>query len=68
MKQVSGKELARVIQRKGWSLSRIKGSHHVFVMQGCRERIVIPIHGNQPLKIGLLKALMKIADLTEADI
>ena len=68
MKQVSGKELARMIQRKGWTLSRIKGSHHVFVMQGRRERIVIPIHGNQPLKIGLLKSLMKIADLTEADI
>lgn len=66
MKQVSGKELARVIQRKGWTLSRINGSHHVFVMQGRRERIVIPIHGNRPLKIGLLKSLMKIAELTEA--
>lgn len=68
MKQVSGKDFARVIQRKGWTLSRIRGSHHVFVMQGRRERIIIPIHGNQPLKIGLLKSLMKIADLTEADI
>lgn len=68
MKQVSGKEFARVIQRKGWSLSRINGSHHIFVLQGRRERIVIPIHGNQPLKIGLLKSLMKIAELTQADI
>jgi predicted RNA binding protein YcfA (HicA-like mRNA interferase family) len=68
VKQVSGKELARLIQRKGWTLSRVNGSHHVFVMQGRRERIVIPVHGNQPLKIGLLKSLMKIADLTEADV
>lgn len=68
MKQVSGKELARLIQRKGWTLSRVKGSHHIFVMQGRRERIVIPIQGNQPLKIGLLQSLMKIADLTEADV
>ena len=37
-------------------------------MPARRERIVIPIHGNQPLKIGLLKSLMKIADLTEGDI
>ena len=57
MKQVSGKELARV-----------KGSHHIFVMPGRRERIVIPIHGNHPLKVGLLKSLMKIADMTAADI
>jgi predicted RNA binding protein YcfA (HicA-like mRNA interferase family) len=37
-------------------------------MAGHRERIVIPIHGGRPLKIGLLKSLMKIAGLTEADI
>lgn len=63
MKQVSGKLLAKAIQRKGWSLSRVHGSHHIFVMHGRRERIVIPIHGNRPLKIGLLRALMKIAEL-----
>jgi predicted RNA binding protein YcfA (HicA-like mRNA interferase family) len=68
VKQVSGKDLARAIQGKGWTLARIKGSHHIFVMPGRRERIVVPVHGNQPLKIGLLKSLMKIADLTEADI
>ncbi|MGZ8938761.1 MAG: type II toxin-antitoxin system HicA family toxin [Limisphaerales bacterium] len=68
MKQVSGKELARAIQRKGWTLARIKGSHHIFVMAGRRERIVIPIHGNQPLKIGLLKSLMKTADLREDEL
>jgi predicted RNA binding protein YcfA (HicA-like mRNA interferase family) len=68
VKQVSGKELARLIQKKGWVLARVKGSHHIFVMAGQRERIVIPIHGNHPLKIGLLKSLMKIAGLTEADL
>ena len=68
MKQVTGKHLARLVQREGWSLARIHGSHHIFVMSGRRERIVIPIHGNRPLKIGLLRALMKIADLTEDDL
>ena len=68
MKQVSGKSLARAIQRKGWTLARIQGSHHIFVMPGRRERLVIPIHGNRPLKIGLLRSLMKIADLAEDDL
>jgi len=36
-------------------------------MPGRRERIVIPIHGNQPLKVGLLRSLMKIANLKESD-
>jgi len=46
----------------------IQGSHHVFTMAGRRERIVIPIHGNQPLKKGLLRSLMKIAGLQENDL
>jgi len=68
VKQVSGRELARAVQRKGWSLARVHGSHHIFVMSGRRERIVIPIHGNRPLKIGLLRSLMKIAGLAESDL
>jgi len=67
VKQVSGKELARVIRQRGWDLARVHGSHHIFVMSERRERIVIPVHGNRPLKIGLLRALMRIAELTEDD-
>ena len=67
MKQVSGKELARAVQKKGWIIVRIKGSHHVFTLTGRPERIVIPIHGNQPLKIGLLRSQMKIAGLVDDD-
>jgi predicted RNA binding protein YcfA (HicA-like mRNA interferase family) len=68
VKQVSGRDLAQVIQRRGWTLARVHGSHHVFTMTGRRERIVIPIHGNQPLKKGLLRSLMKIAGLQEDDL
>jgi predicted RNA binding protein YcfA (HicA-like mRNA interferase family) len=68
VKQVSGGELAQTIQRRGWTLARVHGSHHVFTMAGRRERIVIPIHGNQPLKKGLLRSLMKIAGLQENDL
>jgi len=68
VKQIAGKDLAKAIQRRGWQLSRIKGSYHIFLKDGRRERIVIPIHGSQPLKIGLLHALLKIADLNEDEI
>ncbi|MEI9894150.1 MAG: type II toxin-antitoxin system HicA family toxin [Chthoniobacter sp.] len=62
MKQVTGWDLARAVQSRGWILSRVKGSHHIFTKAGCRERIVIPIHGNHPLKLGLLKAQMRLPD------
>ena len=68
MKQISGKEFVRILQKHGWVLKRINGSHHVFTKQGHQERIVIPVHGNRPLKVGLLKRQMKIAGLVEADL
>jgi len=68
VKQVSGKELAKIIATRGWVLRRISGSHHIFLKEGKRERIVIPIHANKPLKIGLLRSLMKIAELRDDDL
>jgi predicted RNA binding protein YcfA (HicA-like mRNA interferase family) len=68
VKQLSGRELARIVQQRGWRLVRIQGNHHVFTMAGRRERLVIPIHGNRPLKVGLLRSLMKIVGLEESDL
>jgi predicted RNA binding protein YcfA (HicA-like mRNA interferase family) len=68
VKQVSGRELSRIVRQRGWQLARIQGSHHIFTMADRRERLVIPIHGNRPLKTGLLRSLMKIAGLEERDL
>lgn len=68
MKQVSGKDLAKLLAVKGWEQKRIHGSHHVYTKTGRLERISVPIHGNKPLKMGLLKHLMKIADISDAEL
>lgn len=63
-----GKDLARAIQGKGWELLRIQGSHHIFGKKGSVVRLSIPVHGNQPLKMGLLRHLMKLAGLSEHEL
>lgn len=68
MKSVPGKELARVLERHGWTLLRIHGSHHIYGKTGSVVRVSIPIHGSKPLKIGLLRHLLKMARLEEADL
>ena len=68
MKQVSGKEFVRLVTRRGWILNRIKGSHHIFTLPARRERLVVPVHGSEPLKIGLLRSLMKVAGVEEKDL
>lgn len=64
MKSISGKEFAKLLERHGWSLQRIQGSHHIYAKVGNTARISVPIHGNQTLKIGLLKHLMKLAEIS----
>jgi predicted RNA binding protein YcfA (HicA-like mRNA interferase family) len=66
VKAISGKEFARELEKRGWELKRVKGSHHVYMKAGNPARISVPVHGNTPLKIGLLRHLMKIAGI-EAD-
>jgi predicted RNA binding protein YcfA (HicA-like mRNA interferase family) len=63
MKTLSGREFARLVERHGWSLLRIHGSHHIYGKTGSVVRLSIPIHGNKPLKPGLLNHLAKLAEL-----
>lgn len=67
VKSVSGVELARAVEAKGWVLLRINGSHHIYGKTGEVVRLSIPIHGHKSLKTGLQIFLMKQAGLTEAD-
>jgi predicted RNA binding protein YcfA (HicA-like mRNA interferase family) len=64
---MSGREFARLVERNGWKLLRINGSHHIYGRSGSVVRLSIPIHGNKPLKRGLLTHLAKMAGLADTD-
>jgi predicted RNA binding protein YcfA (HicA-like mRNA interferase family) len=68
VKPVSGPTLARALERKGWRLLRVNGSHHIYGKTGERARLSIPCHGARPLKSGLQRHLMKVAGVDEADL
>ncbi|WBL76260.1 type II toxin-antitoxin system HicA family toxin [Bradyrhizobium xenonodulans] len=68
MKSISGREFARIVERHGWSLLRVSGSHHIYGKPGSIVRLSVPIHGNKPLKAGLLRHLIKIAELSDSDL
>jgi predicted RNA binding protein YcfA (HicA-like mRNA interferase family) len=68
MKPISGRDFARVLERHGWALLRVQGSHHIFGKPGSTARLSVPIHGKSPLKTGLLCHLRKMASLTETDL
>ena len=68
MKEVSGKAFARAVERQGWKLLRIAGSHQIYGKDGSIVRLSIPIHGNKSLKTGLLRHLIKQSGIEESDI
>jgi len=68
LKAVSGKRFCRLLELKGWMSKRITGSHHIYAKTGNLARISVPVHGNVPLKIGLQRHLMKIAEIVESEL
>ena len=63
MKALSGKAFCRLLERHGWRLLRVQGSHHVYGKAGQRARISVPVHGSRPLKLGLQRHLVKLAGI-----
>ena len=68
MKALSGREFARLVERHGWTLLRVSGSHHIYGKPGTVVRLSVPIHGNKPLKTGLMRHLLKIAQISDGDL
>jgi predicted RNA binding protein YcfA (HicA-like mRNA interferase family) len=68
MRAIAGRELVRMIERRGWQLLRINGSHHIYGKPGSIVRLSVPIHGNRPLKTGLLRHLAKLAEIPEVEL
>ena len=68
MKSISGKKLCKIVEKKGWILKKVTGSHHIYIKQDENKIISIPVHRNQDLKLGTLRSIMKIAQLSEDDL
>jgi predicted RNA binding protein YcfA (HicA-like mRNA interferase family) len=67
MRKLSGRAFVKILEKHGWSLRRVSGSHHIYGKANSAVRISVPIYGNQALKVGLQTHLAKIAGLTEKD-
>ena len=53
---MTGRELIRLLEKFGWQLDRIKGSHHV--MKKGNQTEIIPVH-NKDIPTGLLNSILK---------
>jgi predicted RNA binding protein YcfA (HicA-like mRNA interferase family) len=42
MRSVSGKEFVKILERHGWVLMRVQGSHHIYGKAGVNVRLSVP--------------------------
>ncbi len=58
-------DVLRALQRAGFEVARIKGSHHILVHKDDPKRMTnVPRHGNRDLPRGTLRAIISQAGLT----
>ncbi len=58
----SWQDIAKALQKAGFSLDRQRGSHMVFVHSGTNRMVVVPRHSE--LKPGTVRAILREAGLS----
>ncbi|MBC8351192.1 MAG: type II toxin-antitoxin system HicA family toxin [Planctomycetes bacterium] len=54
--------MVRFLGQQGFTLMRVRGSHH-FMARG-DQRTTVPVHGNQTLKIGTLRGILRDIEMS----
>jgi len=64
---VKPKQLIRVLEKRGWRLDRVRGSHHLMKHPVERRTIPVPVH-NRDLAPGTLRGILKNAGISREEL
>ncbi|HET7737613.1 MAG TPA: type II toxin-antitoxin system HicA family toxin [Tepidiformaceae bacterium] len=57
---VTGRDLMRAAEDRGWALDRVRGSHHIYRKQGWPVTLSIPLEAKSDgVKRGIIGSLME---------
>ncbi|MBI1867699.1 MAG: type II toxin-antitoxin system HicA family toxin [Methylocystis sp.] len=56
--------IIRRLEKEGWRLVRVKGSHHHFAKAGCRNIVTVP-HPRRDISIRTIKSIYEQAGWTK---
>ena len=65
--RIRGRELVAALQRAGFAVLRVKGSHH-FLQHPDGRRTVVPVHAGETIGPGLLNKILKDTELTRDEL
>lgn len=58
----TGGEMIHFLQSQGFTVVRIRGSHHV--LRRGTNHTTVPVHGSQNLRIGTLRGILRDVELS----
>lgn len=61
---ISGKKLRKLLLSLGFEEARVRGSHHFFIHEPTGKTATIPIHGNETLPTGIMRAILRDIELS----
>jgi predicted RNA binding protein YcfA (HicA-like mRNA interferase family) len=62
---LTGHQIVRALQRGGFELVRVSGSHHMLRKPGQPlHKVSVPVHGSQNLPPGTVRSIIKQAGLS----
>jgi len=64
---ITPRQLIRALEKKGWRLDRIHGSHHILVHPEQHRALTVPLH-NRVLKAGTLSAILRSASISRDEL
>ncbi len=60
-----GKLFVKFLVKRGFEIVRQRGSH--VILKGFGQRLVVPVHGGEELKLGLFKSILKDIGLSDEE-
>ena len=60
---VSGKQVVRALERNGYAVTRIRGSHHFMEAEG-KTSVSVPVHAGRDIARGTLRSILDDVGLT----
>jgi predicted RNA binding protein YcfA (HicA-like mRNA interferase family) len=65
--RLRGRELIAALQRAGFTVRRVKGSHH-FLQHADGRATVVPVHAGEIIGPGLFNRILHDCDLTNEEL
>lgn len=65
---LTGRQVIKILERRGWYVKRVRGSHHVLRHPTIPDAIPVPVHGSRSVKRGTLLNILKTAGISREEL